>query len=82
MNVHRLDDVEGDLVTAVERVAGDASTALYEFSVAADEVLLLKGRAAIAFDIFAAADRSAPTFPAAAVETVPDYDAVGKRGPR
>jgi predicted hotdog family 3-hydroxylacyl-ACP dehydratase len=82
LNVHRLDDVEGDLVTAVERVAGDASTALYEFSVAADEVLLLKGRAAIAFDIFAAADRSAPTFPAAAVETVPDNDAVGKPGPR
>jgi predicted hotdog family 3-hydroxylacyl-ACP dehydratase len=48
----RLDDVEGDLVTLVKRLAGDESTALYEFSVSADEVVLLRGRAAIAFDIF------------------------------
>jgi len=48
----RLDDVAGDLVTAVERLAGDENTALYEFSVAADQVVLLTGRAAIAFDVF------------------------------
>jgi predicted hotdog family 3-hydroxylacyl-ACP dehydratase len=48
----RLDDVTGDLVTAVKRLAGDESTALYEFSVSAGEVVLLTGRAAIAFDIF------------------------------
>jgi predicted hotdog family 3-hydroxylacyl-ACP dehydratase len=51
LNVERLDDLEGDLVTLVQRVAGDESTALYEFSVLADEVVLLRGRAAIAFDI-------------------------------
>ena len=49
LNIDRLDDVEGDLVTVVDRVAGDASTALYEFSVSAQEVVLLSGRAAIAF---------------------------------
>jgi predicted hotdog family 3-hydroxylacyl-ACP dehydratase len=52
LHCDRLDDVEGDLVTAVKRLAGDESTALYEFSVSADEVVLLRGRAAIAFDIF------------------------------
>lgn len=50
----RLDDVAGDLVTTVKRLAGNESTALYEFSVSADEVVLLSGRAAIAFDIFGA----------------------------
>jgi predicted hotdog family 3-hydroxylacyl-ACP dehydratase len=54
LHCDRLDDVEGDLVTLVKRLAGDESTALYEFSVLADEVVLLRGRAAIAFDIFAA----------------------------
>lgn len=49
MNVDRLDDVTSDLVTLVERVAGDDSTVLYEFSVSANAVVLLKGRAAIAF---------------------------------
>jgi hypothetical protein len=56
LHCDRLDDVEGDLVTAVKRLAGDESTALYEFSVSADEVVLLRGRAAIAFDIFGARD--------------------------
>ena len=54
LKVNRLDDIAADLVTLVERVAGDDSTALYEFSVSADEVLLVSGRAAIAFDLFAA----------------------------
>ena len=49
LHCDRLDDVEGDLVTAVQRIAGDDSTVLYEFSVSADEIVLLKGRAAIAF---------------------------------
>ncbi len=49
MSVDRLDDVSADLVTSVERVAGDTSTALYQFSVSANDVLLLSGRAAIAF---------------------------------
>ncbi|MFL6604031.1 MAG: hydroxymyristoyl-ACP dehydratase [Steroidobacteraceae bacterium] len=51
-NCDRLDDIQGDLVTAVERLAGNVNTALYEFSVSADEVVLLTGRAAIAFDVF------------------------------
>ena len=50
LNVDRLDSVEGDLVTFVERVVGDDNSALYEFSVSADEVLLVSGRAAIAFN--------------------------------
>jgi predicted hotdog family 3-hydroxylacyl-ACP dehydratase len=52
LNIDRLDVFEGDLVTAVQRVAGDESTALYEFSVSADDVVLLTGRAAIAFNVF------------------------------
>lgn len=51
LSVDRLDDVESDLVTLVERVAGDDSTALYEFWVSAAEVPLVSGRAAIAFNI-------------------------------
>jgi len=53
LNIDRLDVFEVDLVTAVQRVAGDESTALYEFSVSADDVVLLTGRAAIAFNVFA-----------------------------
>jgi predicted hotdog family 3-hydroxylacyl-ACP dehydratase len=49
LHCDRLDDVGGDLVTAVQRIAGDDSTVLYEFSVSADQIVLLKGRAAIAF---------------------------------
>jgi predicted hotdog family 3-hydroxylacyl-ACP dehydratase len=49
LHCERLDDIADDLITAVQRIAGDESTALYEFSVSADEIVLLKGRAAIAF---------------------------------
>jgi len=55
LHVGRLDDQQADLVMLVQRIAGDDRTALYEFSVSAAERLLLNGRAAIAFDIFAAA---------------------------
>jgi hypothetical protein len=58
LNIDRLDVFEGDLVTSVERVAGDESTALYEFSVSADDVVLLSGRAAIAFNVIAGLARS------------------------
>jgi len=51
LKVERLDDVMDDLVTAVERVAGDDDTVLYEFSVSARERVLLSGRAAIAFNV-------------------------------
>ncbi len=53
LNIDRLDVFEADLVTAVQRVAGDETTALYEFSVSADDVVLLLGRAAIAFNVLA-----------------------------
>jgi len=53
LNIDRLDVFEADLVTSVKRVAGDERTALYEFSVSADDVVLVMGRAAIAFNLFA-----------------------------
>jgi predicted hotdog family 3-hydroxylacyl-ACP dehydratase len=53
LRVARLDDVDNDLFTLVKRIAGDDSTALYEFSVSADARLLLTGRAAIAFNVLA-----------------------------
>jgi predicted hotdog family 3-hydroxylacyl-ACP dehydratase len=51
LNIDRLDVFEADLVTSVKRVAGDERTALYEFSVSADDVVLVMGRAAIAFNL-------------------------------
>ena len=52
LNIDRLDVFEADLVTSVKRVAGDERTALYEFTVSADDVVLVMGRAAIAFNLF------------------------------
>ena len=52
LNIDRLDVFEADLITVVKRVAGDEHTALYEFSVSADDVVLVMGRAAIAFNLF------------------------------
>jgi predicted hotdog family 3-hydroxylacyl-ACP dehydratase len=54
LNIDRLDVFEADLVTSVQRLAGDESTALYEFSVSADDVVLVMGRAAIAFNLLSA----------------------------
>ena len=53
LNIDRLNVFEVDLVTSVRRIAGDEGTALYEFSVSADDVVLVSGRAAIAFNVFA-----------------------------
>jgi predicted hotdog family 3-hydroxylacyl-ACP dehydratase len=50
LNVDRLDDVAGDLVTHVKWIAGDARTAMYEFSVLTNEIVLVAGRAAIAIE--------------------------------
>ena len=47
----RLDTTESDLITVVQRLAGDDRTAMYDFSVWADEVVLLSGRATIAFGV-------------------------------
>jgi len=46
----RLDDVQGDLICDAVRMAGDATTALYEFELRSDAALLLSGRATVVFD--------------------------------
>jgi predicted hotdog family 3-hydroxylacyl-ACP dehydratase len=61
LNIDRLDVFESDLVTSVQRIAGDEKTALYEFSVSADDVVLLTGRAAIAFNVFAGVGKPEPS---------------------
>jgi predicted hotdog family 3-hydroxylacyl-ACP dehydratase len=87
LNIDRLDVFEADLVTAVQRVAGDESTALYEFSVSADDVVLLTGRAAIAFNVYAGGGQgvpvSAPVGPSAtqSVRVVPLVLAAERMGP-
>ncbi len=48
LHVERLDDIAQDVIAAVQWLAGDAHTALYEFSLATDDRVLLTGRAAIA----------------------------------
>ena len=47
LNVRRLDDLEGDLVAAAERITGDGHTVIYEFTVASAGQTLLSGRASI-----------------------------------
>ena len=46
----RLDDVQGDLICDAVRMAGDATTALYEFELRSQETRLLTGRATVVFD--------------------------------
>jgi predicted hotdog family 3-hydroxylacyl-ACP dehydratase len=46
----RLDDVQGDLICDAVRMAGDATTALYEFELRSEGALLLRGRATVVFD--------------------------------
>jgi predicted hotdog family 3-hydroxylacyl-ACP dehydratase len=46
----RLDDVQGDLICDAVRMAGDATTALYEFEVRSETARLLNGRATVVFD--------------------------------
>lgn len=48
--VPRLDHVRGDLICEATRIAADAATVLYEFSVHGDASLLLSGRASVVFD--------------------------------
>ena len=45
--VARLDDIAEDIVAAVERLRGDATTVLYAFALTAGERRLLAGRATI-----------------------------------
>jgi predicted hotdog family 3-hydroxylacyl-ACP dehydratase len=46
----RLDDIEADLICDATRIAGDASMALYEFSLHAEARELLSGRATVVLD--------------------------------
>ena len=46
----RLDDVRGDLICDAVRMAGDATTALYEFELRSAAAPLLSGRATVIFD--------------------------------
>jgi predicted hotdog family 3-hydroxylacyl-ACP dehydratase len=50
MHVERLDDIDADLICEVQRLAGDASTALYSFALSADQRCLLEGRATVVLD--------------------------------
>jgi predicted hotdog family 3-hydroxylacyl-ACP dehydratase len=47
---NRLDDIETDLVATAELVQGDERTVLYDFSVSANDQVLLAGRATIVFN--------------------------------
>jgi predicted hotdog family 3-hydroxylacyl-ACP dehydratase len=46
----RLDDVQGDLICDAVRMAGDATTALYEFELRSEAARLLCGCATVVFD--------------------------------
>ncbi|HKT72401.1 MAG TPA: hypothetical protein VJQ47_05895 [Steroidobacteraceae bacterium] len=51
ITVLRLDDLEGDLLADVERVASDEHSALYVFGISHDGSTLVSGRATIAFRV-------------------------------
>lgn len=46
----RLDDLEGELTVSAERLSGNESTILYEFSLHCAGTLLLSGRASVMLD--------------------------------
>ncbi len=50
LQVERFDDVEGDLICTAVLLAGDGSTALYEFALESGPLRLLSGRATVVFD--------------------------------
>ena len=49
LRVSRLDDLDTDLIASAERLAGDAGSTLYEFTVSSGGRELLSGRASIVF---------------------------------
>jgi predicted hotdog family 3-hydroxylacyl-ACP dehydratase len=49
LRVTRLDDLDTDLIASAQRLAGDESGALYEFTVTSGGRELLSGRAGIVF---------------------------------
>ena len=48
--VLRFDDIESDLICEARQIAGDGSTALYEFELRGDGKTLLSGRASVVLD--------------------------------
>lgn len=48
--VERLDDLTGDLIVDAEQVMGDASLAIYQFSLRVGATEVLRGRATVALD--------------------------------
>jgi predicted hotdog family 3-hydroxylacyl-ACP dehydratase len=50
LHVLRLDDIQTDLICDAVLVAGDRSTALYEFALWSEAQRLLSGRATVVFD--------------------------------
>jgi predicted hotdog family 3-hydroxylacyl-ACP dehydratase len=51
LHVTRLDDLPEDLIASAERLAGDETTALYQFAVSSAGRELLSGRAGIVFGV-------------------------------
>jgi predicted hotdog family 3-hydroxylacyl-ACP dehydratase len=51
LRVPRLDDIASDLVVEAERVSGDRNAIVYEFTLRADERVLISGRATVILDI-------------------------------
>lgn len=47
LHVTRLDDIQGDLLIRGERISGDVTALMYEFSIASESRTLLTGRATI-----------------------------------
>jgi len=56
LQVPRLDDIAADLVVQAGRVSGDRNAIVYEFTVRADERILVSGRATVILDIDAMGD--------------------------
>jgi len=50
LRVDRLDDLAGDLIVEARRLAGEASSVSYQFSLSHAGTLLLSGRAAVILD--------------------------------
>ncbi|MGH8180225.1 MAG: 3-hydroxylacyl-ACP dehydratase [Steroidobacteraceae bacterium] len=51
LRVTRLDDLDADLIASAERLAGDESGTLYDFTVSSGGRELLSGRAGIVFGV-------------------------------
>jgi predicted hotdog family 3-hydroxylacyl-ACP dehydratase len=56
LQVARLDDIAADLVVQAERVSGDRNAIVYEFTLRADDRILVSGRATVILDIDAMRD--------------------------